>query len=146
MATDAGDVVVQGIPGMPGMKLLEPGPGETFTSAEGFIFVCTEGRPLTLPPRLRIEGAIDGSTRRFFCMVDGAGVVWTNASKTGESETLMRRVTWRESLNLVKLHVAEPAFDRVIAAASSVQPHLIEMMRKYGEFASDMVVGRYLVR
>jgi hypothetical protein len=34
----------------------------------------------------------------------------------------------------------------VIAAASSVQSHLIEMMRKYGEFASDPVVNRYLGR
>lgn len=128
---------------IPDLELLQPGPGETFSLAEGFIFVCTEGRPLTLPPRLRIEHT-DGSTRRFFCIVDNAGVVWTNASRPGDREQMMRRVTWRESLNLLKMHVADPMFDRIIEVASSVQPHLIEMMRKYAEFAGDAVVQRYL--
>jgi len=128
---------------IPNLELLQPGPGETFTTAEGFVFVCTEGRPLTLPPRLRIENT-DGPGRRFFCMVDAAGVVWTNGSRPGDHETMMRRVTWRESLNLVKMHVAAPMFDRIIEVASSVQPHLIEMMRKYVEFAEDAVVQRHL--
>jgi hypothetical protein len=70
-------------------------------------------------------------------------VLWTNGALGGfDQPNVFRRVTWRETLNLVNSYYPDILGD-VIDAAVMMQPHLAEMMRKYSEFSGmDVVQSR----
>ena len=109
---------------------------------DGRIFVCTEARPLTLP--IVRSWHHDQSIRDHNFVLASDGVLWTNVSRgRDDSGNVYRRVTWRETLNLVNTH--HPGIlEDVIRAASEIQPHLIGMMEKYAEFNGNAVVQKLL--
>lgn len=109
-------------------------------------FVCSRSRPLTLPIAQTWEKPNSSmfSGRPFTCLMDTAGVLWTNGSRGNDDyPNVFRRVTWRETLNLVQAYYRD-ILGGVIGAAATIQPHLIGMMAKYGEFRENPVVQGFL--